>query len=100
MFSVSLGKNELSCQVGGLPDMLSEYQKRAKVAESFDLEESAGSSVCFWAIRRREDGWPFLVLVKRYSPAGGGFHPGISARARRGAAGVPTDRSSAGISIT
>jgi hypothetical protein len=29
MFSVSLGMYELYCQADGLPDMLSEYQKRA-----------------------------------------------------------------------
>ncbi len=77
MFSVSLGEYELYCQAGGLPDMLPEYQKRAAVAESFDLAESGGSAVCFCAVRRREDGWPFLVVVQRYSPAGCGFHPGV-----------------------
>jgi L-alanine-DL-glutamate epimerase-like enolase superfamily enzyme len=57
--------------------MLAEYQKRAALAELFDLEESGGSSVCFCAVRGRESGWPFLVVVQRYSPAGCGFHPGI-----------------------
>ncbi len=77
MFSVSLGKYELYCQDESLPNMLSEYQKRAAVAELFDLKESSGSSVCFCAVRRCGDGWPFLVVVQRYSPAGCGFHPGI-----------------------
>jgi hypothetical protein len=79
MFSVSLGKYELYCQADGLPDMLSEYQKRAAVAESFGLEDASGSSDCFCAVRRRGDGWPFLVVVQRYSPSGYGFHPGILA---------------------
>lgn len=77
MFSVSLGKYELYCQADGLPDMLSEYQKRATLAELFDLQEPGGTSVGFCAVRRRGDGWPFLVVVQRYSPAGCGFHPGI-----------------------
>lgn len=76
-FSICLGEYELYCQADGLPDLLSEYQQRATVSDWFDLEESGGSSVCFCAVRRRGDGWPFLVVVQRYSPAGFGFNPGI-----------------------
>jgi hypothetical protein len=71
------GGYELRCEADGLPHMLAEYEARASLSEFFDMAGSDGVSVCFIAISRREDRWPFLVVTQRYSPAGAGFHPGI-----------------------
>jgi hypothetical protein len=40
------------------------------------LSASAGDEACFFAVTRRGEPWPFLVVVQRYAPAGYGFHPG------------------------
>jgi len=77
VITFSVGGYELSCQADGLPNMLAEYEARASLAESFDIVGSDGISICFIAIGRRDDSWPFLVVTQRYSPAGTGFHPGI-----------------------
>lgn len=74
MFRVSVGEYEVCCQEG-LPDMLLEYQQRARLAENFG-SESEPSSVCFVSVGRPLH-WPLLVVVQRYAPAGSGFHPGM-----------------------
>jgi hypothetical protein len=53
MFRVSVGEYEVCCQADGLPDMLSEYQQRAALAEDFGVSDESGSSVCFISV-----GWP------------------------------------------
>lgn len=76
MFRISIGEYELCCDAGGLPDLLTEYQQRAKLSEDFDVAEEAGASVCFLSVGRAQQ-WPFLVVVQRYWPAGCGFVPGV-----------------------
>jgi hypothetical protein len=77
MFVVSMGEYEISCQADGLPVMRGEYEQHAVLAERFDVADSNGSAVCFCAVRRRGEGWPFLTVTQQYSPAGYGFHPGL-----------------------
>jgi hypothetical protein len=76
MFRVSVGDYEVCCQAGGLPDMLSEYQQRAAMAEDFGVADEAGSLVCFVSVGRVQQ-WPSLVVVQRYAPSGCGFDPGV-----------------------
>lgn len=78
MFHIGIGTYELSCQADGTPSLLPEYQNRAALAEEFELEDASRSSLCFCAVRRRDEDWPFLVVLQRYAPdAAAGFHPGI-----------------------
>src|SRR5258708_4197995 len=75
MFRVCVGESELCCQADGFPDLLPEYQKRAALAEDFDIVDDVGASVCFVSVGR-PGRWPSLVVTQRYSPAGFGFVPG------------------------
>jgi hypothetical protein len=75
MFRVNVGEYEVCCQADGLPELLSEYQQRAALAEDFGVADEAGSSVCYVGVGLVQQ-WPSLVVVQRYSPAGCGFFPG------------------------
>src|SRR5262249_29337281 len=55
------------------PDLYGHYAEHAALVEEFDLQDREGRN-CFLAVSRGV-GWPFLVVVQRYDPAGG-FHPG------------------------
>jgi hypothetical protein len=74
MFRVSSGEYELCCQSDGVPDMTPEYQRRAALSDVFESADEI-ASWCFTSVARN-CGWPFLVVVQRYSPAGFGFFPG------------------------
>jgi hypothetical protein len=76
MFRVRIGEYEVCCQADGLPAMLSEYQQRAALAEDYGVADEVGSAVCFVSVGRNQQ-WPFIVVVQRYSPAGYGFYPGL-----------------------
>jgi hypothetical protein len=75
MFQLSLGEYEVRCQHAGVPDLLPQFAERAALCDRFDTP-SPGDEVCFFAVTRRGDPWPFLVVTQRYAPAGYGFHPG------------------------
>jgi len=75
MFQLSLGEYEIRCQQGGVPDLLPQFVERATLCDRFDTP-SPGDEVCFFAVTRRGDPWPFLIVTQRYAPAGAGFHPG------------------------
>jgi hypothetical protein len=75
LFAVSLDDYTLLCQADGLPDLFDEYVRHALLAEQLQLADDGGK-VCFAAVQQG-GGWPFLVVAQRYSPAGGGFHPGV-----------------------
>jgi hypothetical protein len=78
MFTVSFGEYEVYCQADGLPmpEMLAEFEQRAKLVERVGMEWAGAD--CFCAVRRRGLEWPFLVVSQRYAPAGeSGFFPGI-----------------------
>lgn len=74
MFQVSIGEYELSCQSEGLPDMTTEYQRRANLSDVFESPDGE-AKWCFTSVARNR-GWPFLVVVQRYLPAEAGFFPG------------------------
>ncbi len=76
MFRVSVGDYQLCCQTDGLPELLIEYQQRAKLSESFGQVEQPGSSSCFIKVGRTNE-WPSLVVTQHYAPAGYGFVPGV-----------------------
>jgi hypothetical protein len=77
MFSISCGEYEVYCQAAGLPRMLDEYERRAKLAERVGME-CAGAE-CFCAVRRRGDDWPLLVVSQKYAPGlESGFSPGLA----------------------
>ena len=77
MFTISCGEYEVSCQAVGLPGMLDEYERRAKLAERVGMD-SAGAE-CFCAVRRRGDDWPNLVVSQKYAPGvESGFSPGLA----------------------
>lgn len=59
----------------GFPELLSSYAARATFHENFDTP-SLRDHVCFFAVTRRGEPWPFLVITQQYEPAGGGFYPG------------------------
>lgn len=50
--------------------------QRAQLVDTFELE-GAYSSLCYLAVARGHDCWPFLIVAQRYSPgASSGFFPG------------------------
>ena len=75
MFSVTIQTYTLLCVPDGLPEIYAEYVLRARLADEFGLETVDGRT-CFVALQEG-DAWPFLLVAQRYSPAGGGFHPGV-----------------------
>jgi hypothetical protein len=75
MFRVSIGEYEVSCQADGLPEMVDEYQKRAVLSEVFESADGL-ATWCFVSVGQNGQ-WPFLVVAQRYSPAHGGFFPGL-----------------------
>jgi hypothetical protein len=75
MFQLSFGEYEVRCQHAGLPDFLPSYAERAALYDRFDAPEPC-DGVCFLAVTRRGEPWPFLVITQRYAPAGNGFYPG------------------------
>lgn len=76
MFRISVGEYQIGCQADRPPDLLSEYQQRATLAEDFGVANEVGASVCFVSVGRPQE-WPSLVVIQRYSPAGFGFVPGV-----------------------
>jgi hypothetical protein len=72
MFQLSLGEYEVQCENAGIPDLLPSFIERAIL---FDTPTPC-DGVCFFAVTRRGNPWPFLVVTQRYAPAGCGFHPG------------------------
>lgn len=74
MFNVTVGEYTIHCLPDGLPQLYSDYLKRAALAEEFDIRNSEGAN-CFVAVSKGNQ-WPFLVVAQRYEPAGGGFNPG------------------------
>jgi hypothetical protein len=75
MFSVTVGDYMLRCSPDGLADYML-YRDRAQLVEEFDLKDPEGA-VCFLNVQKHDNA-PFLVVAQRYSPAGGGFDPGIA----------------------
>jgi hypothetical protein len=75
MFRVAIGEYEVCCQADGLPNMLTEYQRHASLAEDFGLADDSGSADCFVSVGRVLE-WPTLVVTQRYAPSGSGFIPG------------------------
>lgn len=74
MFEITAEKYTMGCLPAGLPDLYTEYAKRAQVVDEFDLQGTEGE-VCFLSVSRGGAS-PFLVVAQRYSPASGGFNPG------------------------
>jgi hypothetical protein len=70
MFAITVGHYTLSCHPDRLPDLYGQYVERAGLAEEFGLKGSEGRC-CFLAVSRGVE-WPFLVVARRYDPAGGG----------------------------
>lgn len=75
MFQLSLGDYEVRCRHAGVPDLLPQLAERAALYDRFDTP-SPGDETCFFAVTRRGDRWPLLVVTQRYAPAGYGFYPG------------------------
>ena len=72
MFRITLGEYELCCQSTGLPEMFAEYQKHAKLVETFESKDKQ-NLWCFTGVACRGK-WPFLVVAQQYSQDGG-FNP-------------------------
>lgn len=73
-FTVAIGEYVLRCVPDGLPPAFDTYVQRASLVEQFDL---AGRSRCCVVANRVNEPWPFLVVAQSFSPAGGGFEPGL-----------------------
>ncbi|WP_433200247.1 hypothetical protein ACQP00_28420 [Dactylosporangium sp. CS-047395] len=72
---VEVGAGGLTVVVGGAaPASLSLYKRQAELVEDFPGAQTDGFSLV--AVRDEGD-WPRLVVTQRYSPAGGGFAPGV-----------------------
>jgi hypothetical protein len=57
-----------------MPNLYSEYHKRAKLVELFEGEDEEVSQF-FLSVARGSE-WPFLVVMQRYSPGPvSGFYP-------------------------
>ena len=61
----------------GLPSTFDHYCSHAKLLEQFDMKASEGD-FSFVSAGHVEGDWPELVVAQRFSPAQGGFDPGIA----------------------
>lgn len=78
LFQVGASGYTVGCMAAGVPDSYREYVEHADLAEEFDVASGVEEETCFVAVARGDGrGWPFLVVVQRYSPAGYGFNPGV-----------------------
>ncbi len=77
MFTVCTNDYTLLLQERGLPTITDEYAKHAALNDYFESQEDHGEW-CYVAISHTQrTGWPFLTVTQRFSPAGGGFEPGV-----------------------
>jgi hypothetical protein len=71
---VSVGAYTLTCVPDGLPAIFNEVNAHATLCEQFDM---TSPNLCCIAVARAPATWPFLVVAQSFSPAGGGFEPGV-----------------------
>lgn len=57
-----------------LPHLFGEYNRRARLSESFAMDMTGGS-LCWLGVSRGTS-WPFLSVAQRYKAPGAGFEPG------------------------
>lgn len=75
MFQLTFGEYSVYVEDGSLPETYAEYSRHAQLKVEIGREGSEGRPA-FCAVARQE-GWPFLTIALRYSPAGHGFAPGV-----------------------
>jgi hypothetical protein len=61
----------------GLPSTFDTYCSHAKLVDQFDMKAPEGD-FCFVSAGPLGPDWPHLVVAQRFSPAQGGFDPGIA----------------------
>lgn len=74
MFKIALDSYALLSHDNELPELHDMYCEHAALVEEFDLTSDKGH-FSYIAVQN-SNGWPFLVIAQRYSPAGYGFDPG------------------------
>ncbi len=75
MFELTFDDYSVQVEDGGLPETYAEYSRHAQLKVEIGLEGGEGRAA-FCAVARQQ-GYPFLVIAMRYSPAGHGFAPGV-----------------------
>lgn len=75
MSALTFGEYSVQVEDGSLPETYGDYSRHAQLKVELGLEGSEGRTA-FCAVAKQE-GWPFLIIALRYSPAGHGFGPGV-----------------------
>ena len=73
-FSIAIGEYVLRSVPDGLPAAFEACAQRATLVDRIELAER---NQCCVLLRRMNEPWPFLVVGQSFSPAGGGFEPGV-----------------------
>ena len=61
----------------GLPSTFDAYCSNAKLVDQFDMKSTEGD-FCFVSAGPVDADWPDLVVAQHFSPAQGGFDPGVA----------------------
>ncbi len=75
MFELTFGEYSVQVEDRSLPKGYADYSRHARLKVELGLAGREGR-VAFCAVAKQE-GWPFLIIALRYSPAGHGFRPGV-----------------------